>query len=121
MIPTNDPNTASTLEPVIGVVKIKIAAIDAPQLLAEAIEVLGSESRVLQGFVAAQILVSVDNKTMVILTEWSDHHMWAQSRYDARVGKMLEHCSARSTTIEFELYSRRGEWKSELAPMRPRE
>lgn len=108
------PNMAADDEPVIGVIKIKIDAMDAPELLDEAIEVLGIESRTLQGFVAAQVLVSTDNKTIVVLTEWRDRHAWAQSRYDNRVGKMTEHCNAKSTTIEFELYTRRGEWRSTL-------
>ena len=101
---------ANVDEPVVAVVKVKIDSIDAPELLAEALEVLGAESRQLYGFLAAQILVGVDNKTMVIITEWRDHHAWGQSRYDTRVGTMIEHCHARSTTIEFELYTRRGEF-----------
>ncbi len=105
-----DPNDASVDQPVIGVVKVTIDALDAPELLSEAIEVLTAESRQLPGFLTAQILLGVDNKTMVIITEWIDHHAWGQSRYDVRVGKMIEHCNARSTTIEFELYTRRGEF-----------
>ncbi len=110
MASTRDPNTANVDEPVIGVIKMKIDAIDAPELLTEAMDVLAAESRQLKGFLTAQILLGVDNKTMVIITEWSDHHAWGQSRYDMRVGMMLEHCNARSTTIEFELYTRRGEF-----------
>ncbi|MDQ2680381.1 MAG: hypothetical protein M3Y21_05080 [Candidatus Eremiobacteraeota bacterium] len=106
----DNPNAAKIDEPVIGVVKIRIEAIDSPELLGEAITVLDAESRGLQGFLAAQILVSVDNKTMVILTEWSDHHAWSGSRYDVGVGKMLERCHAKSTSIEFELYTRRAEF-----------
>lgn len=112
MAPINDPNAASVDEPVVAVVKVKIDSIDASELLAEAIEVLSAESRQLQGFLTAQILLSIDRKTMVIITEWSDHHAWAQSRYDARVGKMIEHCHTRSTTIEFELYTRPGEFQA---------
>ncbi len=106
----DDPNAAKIDEPVISVVKVRIEAIDSPELLSEAIAVLDAESRELQGFLAAQILVSVDNKTMVILTEWTDHHAWSGSRYDVGVGKMLEHCHAKSTSIEFELYTRRAEF-----------
>lgn len=105
-------NMASDDETVIGVIKITVDAMDAPELLNEAIEVLGIESRTFQGFVAAQVLVGVDSKTIIVLTEWRDHHAWAQSRYDDRVGKMTEHCNAKSTAIEFELYTRRGEWRS---------
>ncbi len=108
---TNDLNAANDSQPVIGVIKVKIDAIDAPELLAESLDVLGAESRELPGFLAAQVLLSIDSKTMVILTEWSDHHAWSQSRYDDRVGKMVENCNAKSTTIEFELYTRRGEFR----------
>ncbi len=110
MVLKHDPDAARIDEPVVAVVKVKIDSIDAPELLAEAMAVLGAESRQLAGFLTAQILLSVDNKTMVILTEWSDHHAWGQSRYDTRVGNMIEHCNARSSTIEFELYTRRGEF-----------
>ncbi len=110
MASIHDPNTANINEPVIGVIKVKVDAIDTPDILSEAIDVLDSESRHLQGLLAAQILVSVDNKTVVILTEWSDRHAWSQSRYDVRVGKMMELCHAKSTTMEFEIYTRRGQF-----------
>lgn len=92
---------------VIGVVKVRIETIDAPELLDEAIELLKSESEDLPGFLAAQILLSTDNKTLVILTEWTDDHAWSQARYDLRVGKLTEHCHAKATSMEFELYKRR--------------
>jgi len=93
-------------EPVIGVIKIKFAPVDAAALMREAIEMLAVESKALPGFTAAQVLLSVDNSTMVILTEWRDHHAWAQSRYDLGVGKFMEHALFKSTTIEFEIYTR---------------
>ncbi len=111
MTSNDDLNAPSDDDPVISVIKVKIDPTDAPELLAEATEVLEAESKHLQGFCSAQILVSLDDKTIVILTEWTDHHAWGQSRYDARVGKMVEHCNARSTTIEFELYTRRGDFQ----------
>jgi heme-degrading monooxygenase HmoA len=104
-----DPNTVNTGKPVVSVIKIKIDSIEAPDLLAEASEVLATEAKDLLGFLAAQLLLSLDNKTMVILTEWSDSHAWAQSRYDLRVGKLIEHCLVKSTAIEFELYTRYGD------------
>jgi hypothetical protein len=94
--------------PVTGVTKIRIAAIDAPDLLAEAIELLAAESKELAGFTGGQILLSVDKHTLVILAEWADTHAWSASRYDVRVGKMMEHCHAKSRTMEFELYTRHG-------------
>ncbi len=104
---TAEPSAEKTESPVIGVVKLKAGVADIRELLTEGIEVLTAESRNLQGFLAAQILVSVDNTTMVILTEWSDHHAWSRSRYDVRVGNMIEHCYIKSPTIEFETYTRR--------------
>jgi heme-degrading monooxygenase HmoA len=93
-------------EPVIGVIKIKLDPLDAAALMSEAIEMLAVESETLPGFTAAQVLLSVNNSTVVILTEWRDHHAWAQSRYDLGVGKFMEHALFKSTTIEFELYTR---------------
>lgn len=92
---------------VIGVIKVKIDALDARELLEKGIEVLAAESRDLPGFVAAQILVSVDDKAVVVLTEWTDHHAWSQARYDVRVGEMTELLYSKSATIEFETYRRR--------------
>jgi hypothetical protein len=109
MTSIHDSRTSNTGEPVISVIKITIDAVDTPDLLTEAMEVLAAEREDLHGFLTGQILLSVDNKTVVILTEWSDHHAWGQSRYDLRVGKLIEHCFVKSTTIEFELYTRRGE------------
>lgn len=106
MSQTGEPNTTDIEQPVVAVIKLKASAADVHELLAEGIEVLAAESRELSGFLAAQILVSVDNTTMVILTEWSDHHAWGQSRYDVRVGNMIEHCYVKSATIEFEIYTR---------------
>jgi len=100
-------DTMGTDGPVIGVIKIKVEASDVGELLAEGTDVLSAESRDLQGFLAAQILVSVDNKTIVVLTEWSDRHAWSQSRYDVRVGEMTERLYIKSTIIEFETYTRR--------------
>lgn len=100
-------DTIGTDEAVIGVIKIKVDAADVSELLAEGTAVLSAESRDLPGFLAAQILVSVDNRTIVILTEWSDRHAWSQSRYDVRVGEMTERLYIKSTIIEFETYTRR--------------
>jgi len=93
-------------EPVIGVIKIKVDSPDAAALVAEAVDVLVVEAKSLPGFMAAQVLLSVDKTTVVVLTEWRDHHAWAQSRYDRGVGKFVERALIASTTIEFELYTR---------------
>ncbi len=105
-----DLHVPSDDDPVIGVIKVKVDPLDAPALVAEANEVLDAEAKHMPGFCSAQLLVSLDNTTIIIFTEWSDHHAWGQSRYDARVGKMVEHCNTKSTTIEFELYTRRGDF-----------
>lgn len=103
----NGLDTIGTDGTVIGVIKIKVDPADVEELLAVGAGVLSAESRDLQGFLTAQILVSVDNTTIVVLTEWSDHHAWSQSRYDVRVGEMTERLYIKSTIIEFETYRRR--------------
>lgn len=101
------PEDVETDAPVIGVIKMRVDPADVAELLAEGSAVLSAESRELRGFVAAQILVSVDNTTIVVVTEWTDHHAWSQSRYDVRVGKMTERLYIKSTLLEFETYTRR--------------
>lgn len=91
---------------IVSVVKLRIQPSDTPNILSEASDVLQQESSELLGFVAGEVLVSTDRKTIVILTEWVDGRAWSRSRYDARVGKMLEDCLAASPEIEFEIYDR---------------
>jgi heme-degrading monooxygenase HmoA len=102
-LPSHEENLS---EPVIGVIKIKLEPVNAAALMKEATDMLAIESKTLPGFTAAQVLLSVDHATIVVLTEWRDYHAWAQSRYDLGVGKFMEHALFRSTTIEFELYAR---------------
>jgi heme-degrading monooxygenase HmoA len=96
-------------EPVIGVIKLKTTPAEATGLLEEINAIFLVERQSLPGFLAAQVLQSVDNATIVIMTEWSDRHTWAKSRYDMRIGQLLERILMKSVTIEFELYVRRGE------------
>jgi heme-degrading monooxygenase HmoA len=96
-------------ESVIGVIKLKTTPAEATDLLKEINAVFLVERQSLPGFLAAQVLQSVDNATIVIMTEWSDRHTWAKSRYDMRIGQLLERILMKSVTIEFELYVRRGE------------
>jgi quinol monooxygenase YgiN len=91
---------------VVSVVKLRLDPGDAARILSEAAGVLQGESATQLGFLAAEIFVSHDRKTIVILTEWTDLHAWSKSRYDVRVGKMLEDCVAASSEIEFEIYDR---------------
>lgn len=91
---------------ILSVVKLRLDPGDAARILSEAAGVLQGESTTQPGFLAGEILVSHDRKTVVILTEWKDVHAWGKSRYDVRVGKMLEDCLAASSEIEFEIYDR---------------
>lgn len=91
---------------VLSVVKVWIEPAAAPSLLEQAAEALHGESQTQAGFIAGEIFVSLDSKKIVILTEWIDSHAWSQSRYDARVGKMLADCLSAASEIEFEVYDR---------------
>ena len=106
IMPAHPPYEEHLDEPVIGVIKITFDPVEATALMKEATEMLAIESKTLRGFTAAQVLLSVDRSTMVVLTEWSDRHAWAQARYDLGVGKFMEHALFKSATIEFELYTR---------------
>jgi heme-degrading monooxygenase HmoA len=102
-------NDAVDAGPVIGVIKMRTSASEEPGLLDEINAIFVVERASIEGFLAAQVLQSVDGKTIVIMTEWIDRHAWARSRYDMRIGRLIEHCLVKSATIEFELYVRRGE------------
>jgi quinol monooxygenase YgiN len=91
---------------VISVVKVRVETGDAKALLAEAAGVLQLEATNMPGFLTGEILLSVHRNVFVIRTEWTDIHAWSRSRYDARVGAMLEHCEAASKELEFEVYAR---------------
>jgi|SRR6185312_7275645 len=91
---------------VLSVVKVWNDPSIVADLLEEASKVLDHESKTQAGFIAGEILISRDGTKLVIFTEWTDAHSWSQSRYDARVGKMLEDCLTSSTEIEFEVYGR---------------
>ena len=91
---------------ILSVVKLRIDPSKVPAIVAEANDVLREESKTQAGFIAGEILVSRNRKTIVIMTEWVDSHAWSRSRYDVRVGKMLEDCLNASDAIEFEIYDR---------------
>lgn len=95
---------------VFSVVKIRVQPDAASPLLGKTLDVLKEESTKLPGFVAGELLVSLDGTIVVILTEWVDRHAWSRSRYDARVGEMLEDCLAESHHIEFEVYDCRAKF-----------
>jgi hypothetical protein len=94
--------------PVVSMVELRVDAADSSILLDEAVAVLTAEARDQAGFIAGEVLGSIDRTSIKIVTEWSDRHAWGQSRYDRRVGLMLEHCNTKATRIEFEVYVRHG-------------
>ncbi|MEO7202059.1 MAG: hypothetical protein ABIZ82_05640 [Candidatus Tumulicola sp.] len=108
-IPHDGMDESVTDQAVIGFIKMKTLATQVPALLEEINAIFVVERVSLEGFLAAQVLESVDGETIVIMTEWSNRHAWARSRYDMRIGRLIEHCLLKSATIEFELYVRRGE------------
>jgi heme-degrading monooxygenase HmoA len=97
---------------IIAKVELHLDLADFAEILDEALEVLNKEAEGMPGFIAAEILVSADRTAIMILTEWTDRHAWGRSRYDERVGRMLEHCTIKSNRIEYEIYVRRGRFAS---------
>lgn len=96
--------------PVVNVMKVKIDPKEAPSLLAKTLEALAAvETENLPGFLSAQVLLSVDNKTIVVLGEWTDRHAWGKSRYDPVVESLVKDCYDKAAAIEFDVYTRRGE------------
>jgi quinol monooxygenase YgiN len=91
---------------VLSVVKIRVEAGVADAILRDVAETLTSESTTQAGFLAGEIFISRDKKTVAIVTEWTDVHAWSRSRYDARVGKTLEAFLTGRPQIEFEIYDR---------------
>jgi heme-degrading monooxygenase HmoA len=73
----DDRDAGAYDKPVISVMKVKIDPKDAPGLLAETLDAFaGEEVKNLPGFLTAQLLLSVDNETIVVMSEWSDRHAW---------------------------------------------
>jgi quinol monooxygenase YgiN len=79
--------------PIVNVMKVKIDPKEAPSLLAKTLDALAAvQSENLPGFLTAQVLLSVDNKTIVVLGEWTDRHAWGKSRYDPVVESLVKDC-----------------------------
>ena len=94
----------------VSVVKIRIEPERAAALLAKALAGLAAEGKKnLPGFLTGQILLSVDNTTVALLSEWSDRHAWGKSRYDPIVESLIADFHHESLEIEFDLYTRRAE------------
>ncbi|MGA8534684.1 MAG: antibiotic biosynthesis monooxygenase [Candidatus Tumulicola sp.] len=96
-------------KPVVSVMKMKIDPKQAVGLLEETLSAFAAENKNLPGFLSAQVLLSVDNKTIVVISEWSDRHTWGRSRYHPIVESLVKACYDNAATIEFEVYTRRGE------------
>lgn len=96
---------------VFSVVKLRVKPSGELPLLAKALDVLKEESTTLDGFIAGNLLVSLDSRTVVVLTEWVDRHSWSRSRYDSRVGEMLEDCFTESPEVEFEVYNSQAQFR----------
>jgi len=92
-------------EVVVSVITAQLEAAHFQEIVDEVTEVLRAESTSLPGFVTGHVMVSTDAKKLAIITEWRNDHFWSASRYDKRVGQMLEHCLANSSFLDFELYS----------------
>lgn len=103
---------------VVSIITVRVEIGNARALLDEAFDVLQLESRNMPGFLGGELLVSLDLKTLVIRTEWSDTHAWSKSRYDGRVGMMLEHCSAVTKALDVEVYLRHAAFSSSLDAIR---
>ena len=96
-------------KPVVSVMTIKIDPNEAASLLAIALDNLaGEEVKNLPGFLTGQVLLSVDNRTILLLSEWSDRHAWGKSRYDPIVEGFVKDCYEKAIGFDFEIYTRRG-------------
>jgi hypothetical protein len=95
---------------VVSVAKLRIRLSETAGLINKALEAMQAESENLPGFLAGEILVSLDGKIVVFISEWVDIHAWSRSRYGDKVGKVLADSLAVSTEIEFEIYDRRAKF-----------
>lgn len=105
-------NNAQIDEIVVSVITILLSETHSPELLEQAIEVLRGECNDIAGFISGEVLLSQDAKTLAIVTEWSSSHAWSLSRYDVRVGNMLEAFLMNSTVLDFELYHRKARFSA---------
>lgn len=108
-----EANSAQSDETVVSVITILLSEPHSPKLTEQAIEVLRGECNDIAGFISGEVLLSRDIKKLAIVTEWSDSHAWSLSRYDVRVGNMLEVCLANATVLDFELYHRKARFSAD--------
>jgi hypothetical protein len=100
-------DTDGTGEAVVSVVTVLLNGLQSEALLDRAVDVLREESVDLPGFLGGDALLSTDAKTLAIVTEWRDIHAWSASRYDMKVGQLLEEFLNSSTVLGFEVYHRK--------------
>lgn len=100
-------NNTHSADAVVSVVTVLLSETHSPEVLKQAIDVLRGECNDLTGFLSGEVLLSDNAKKLAIVTEWRDIHAWSASRYDTRVGNMLEMCLVNSTVLDFELYHRK--------------
>jgi heme-degrading monooxygenase HmoA len=101
---TSGSESIRSSEIVISVVTAHLKNPHLHEVVDEAIEVLRGEAEEMPGFITGHVLVSTDAKKLAIVTKWRDSHTWSKSRYDERVGKMLEDCLSSSVVLDLELY-----------------
>ncbi len=92
-------------EVVVSVITAHLGAAHFQEVVDEVTEVLRAESMDVPGFITGHVLVNTDARKLAIVTEWRNSHFWSASRYDKRVGQMLEDCLVNSSVLDFELYS----------------
>lgn len=92
---------------VVSILTVHLDAARSPSILADVIHEVRAEYGSLCGFLSADVLLSVDEKTLAVVSEWNDVHCWAASRYDPRVGELLARCLDNSTALAFEVYYRK--------------
>jgi hypothetical protein len=98
---------------IVSVVTVHLDAERSPTILQEIIESISSHYGELGGFISADVLVSLDEKKLALMSEWANIHSWAASRYDQRVGELLENCLDNSTALAFEIYYRKSHFVGE--------
>jgi hypothetical protein len=89
---------------VVSLVTVLLSETHSPAIVDQACAALRAEYTGLAGFVAGDVLLSTDGKTLTVVTLWRDVHAWSLSRYDPGVGEVLESFFINSTSLSFELY-----------------
>ena len=87
-------------------IRLRVSSSCFTELTDEAQELLASFAGDTSGFIAGEILVNDESTAIVILTDWIDRHAWARSRYDERVGRLLEHCTLQAEQVDYAVYGR---------------